>query len=344
MRCGVNSKVRSLSLFFALSGAAGANAQVAPNADEAQAAQPEAALDAPGGGEVAASPATSEPTPAPQTAAAQTPAPPTPAPPPSGVSVFPPPPPPSPATLPPAAGLAYQPAPTRIVMLVPHKRAVRPRQKPVFGDAGAPFSIGAGLSFSWPSDRGYALAGHGDRLTHGELFAAYDVWQPVNRLVLSLGANYRALIGGNDRAEVSERALQADLTARFTATRWLFPHIRAAGGGIRTGFRITDRGGSQSSGNTQGVTYTDKDWAPVATLGAGFTLRTKARAFESDRGGASSLSLGVLVEGGYILAPAATLRLVPESSPSSGSAVKPTQAGSLDRSAPYLRVAGVFRF
>ncbi len=256
------------------------------------------------------------------------------------VSVFPPPPPPSQNTQ-----FMYEPAPTRVVMLVPRTHAIRTPRAPTYGNAGAPFAIGAGLSFSWPSDVGYSLSGRGRSVSHGELFASYDVWQPVKKLVFAAGAHFRASIAGsNDRADITERAIQADLTARYTATSWLFPHLRIAGGAVGTTMSIDDQADYRIGGDDQRVTYEDKDWAPVGTLGAGFTLRTRARAFETDAGRVSSLSLGVLIEGGYTLASAAQIKLRPTSSPASGLDVKTSQAGSLDRSAPYLRVAGVVRF
>ena len=323
-------------LVCALSGAAGAKAQDVPPAPPADQAPPAVPAETP-----VATPAPAEAVSAPAAPVAPAPAVSPPAEAvttPAAVSVFPPPP-------PPPSGVVYQPAPTRVVLLAPRARAVRPRAKPVYGDAGAPFAIGAGLSFSWPTDAAYKLTGRGDTLTHGELFASYDVWQPVKKLVLSTGVHFRSLVGNKvDRAEVSERAIQADLTARYTLASWLFPHVRVAGGGVGTIFRINDEQSYRSSGDDQRVTYEDKDWAFLGTLGAGFTLRTKARAFESDGGRVSSLSLGLLVEGGYTLAPAAKLKLDPIRSPASGLDVRTGQAGSLDRSAPYLRMAGVLRF
>jgi hypothetical protein len=320
MRCAVIAKLGCLVLVCALSGASGTQAQDVPPAPPAEQAPvtPPAALPA----EVPVTQPAAPPAEVPVTH-------------PAPVSVVPPPP-------PPASAVVYQAAPTRVVFLAPRARAVRPHTKPVYGDAGAPFAIGAGLSFSWPTDAAYQLTGRSDTLTQGEVFVSYDVWQPVKRLVLSSGVHFRSLIGDEvDRAEVSERALQAELTARYTLASWFFPHLRAAGGGVRTSLRINDE---RSYRDNQRVSYEDTDWAFLGTFGAGFTLRTKARAFESDRGRVSSLSLGVLVEGGYTLSPAAKLKLDPVRSPASGLDVKTGQAGSLDRSAPYLRVAGVIRF
>lgn len=328
MRHGVNLTVRCWMLVCALGTATVATAQdpSAAQTDPAQAAAPTASPDVPSA-EVASPGAAEQTAPVPVAEPAPAPAP---------VSAFPPPPPP------PQATVVYQPATPRVVMLVPQKRAVRPRPKRVYGDAGAPFAIGAGLTFTWPSDAGYARSGHDDLLTHGEIFASYDVWQPVDRLVLAAGAHFRALMGGNERVEVRERAIQADLTLRYTAARWLFPHLRAGVGAVGTTLQIDDTEPYRTGLEYLG--YEDKDWAPVGTLGAGFTLRTRARAFESHSGHVSSLSLGLLVEGGYIVAPAAKLDLQPTGSPASGIETRTAKAGSLDRTAPYLRIAGVVRF
>lgn len=264
------------------------------------------------------------------------------------------------ATPPPAPAVAVQPAaaqvvsptfvyqavpPPRALVLVPHGRTPRPRPKRVFGDAGAPFALGAGVGFGWPSDAGYRVAGIGARHNRVELFGAYDVWQPVKKLVLSVGASFRTLTGGDGSvATIDERAIQADVLARYTLYRWLFPHLRASFGAVGTKLGMEDPRSYSSADVDLQVTYEDKDWAPLGTLGGGFTLRTKARTFETYGGHMSSLSLGVLVEGGYSLAPAAKLGLHPSTSPAPGIDVKTAAPGSLDRSGPYVRVAGVVRF
>ncbi len=250
------------------------------------------------------------------------------------------------ASVPPASpAVVYQVVPPRAVMLVPRTYPIRPRPKRVFGDAGAPFMLGVGVGFGWPSDSGYAVAGLGSRHNRFELLGAYDVWQPVKKLVLSAGGSFRALTGGEgSTATIKERAIQADVLARYALLPWLFPHLRAAFGAVGTKLSMEDSIGYSSADVDQRVSYEDKDWAPIGTLGGGFTLRTKARGFETYRGNLSSLSLGVLVEGGYSLASAAKLRLTPTTQPAPGIDLKTAALGSLDRSGPYVRVAGVVRF
>jgi len=266
---------------------------------------------------------------------------------------------PVPAAAPMAPAAAAQPAaqvvsptfvyqavpPPRALVLVPRGRTPRPRPKRLFGDAGAPFALAAGVGFGWPSDAGYRVAGIGSRHNRVELFGAYDVWQPVKKLVLSVGGSFRTLTGGDGSvATIDERAIQADVLARYTLCPWLFPHLRASFGAVGTKLRMEDPRSYSSADSDLQVTYEDKDWAPVGTLGGGFTLRTKARTFETWGGHMSSLSLGVLVEGGYSFAPTAKLGLHPSASPAPGIDVRTAAPGSLDRSGPYVRVAGVVRF
>jgi len=215
--------------------------------------------------------------------------------------------------------------------LGPVEPAVEPRRH---GDATAPFALGIGGSFLWPGEQDYALSEQ-KRTGAFELFATYDVWTPVPTLVLAAGVSLRNESRTIDYDyDLRQNIVQAELMVRQVATPWLHPHLRVAVGGVITNFSRTD--------SAAGVKYEDTAGGVASTFGAGFTLRTPPRLFETRKGHLASLSFGVLVEGGYALNQDAELE------------AKPTQAseieratfsfGSLERSAAYLRIAGVVRF
>jgi len=87
----------------------------------------------------------------------------------------------------------------------------------------------------------------------------------------------------------------------------------------------------------------DRDTHLIGQLGAGLTLRTPARLLETHRGRLSSLSLGVLIDGGYTFAKAATLAAELEGG-SSDIERTSFDLGSLRRSGGYLRTMAVMRF
>jgi hypothetical protein len=128
--------------------------------------------------------------------------------------------------------------------------------------------------------------------------------------------------------------VQAELNLRYTLTRWLFPHLRAGVGMITSVAEFSD-----DSGNLRAH---DRASGVSGTLGGGFTLRTPRRAFETRRGRLASVSIGVLVEGGYVLAPAADYTLRPKHQ--ADLAQSAIQLGKLDQGDAYLRILGVVRF
>ncbi|HEY6880249.1 MAG TPA: hypothetical protein VI299_19630, partial [Polyangiales bacterium] len=135
-------------------------------------------------------------------------------------------------------------------------------------------------------------------------------------------------------AELSDNLLTADLTARVRAASWLWPHLRAGVGIATTRVDVRD--------DTGGISLDDRAAGAAGSFAAGVTLRTPARAFETHRGKLASLSLGVMVEGGYTMAQDA--ELTPK--PSHGADVRrvsPTSFQS-ERSAAFLRVLAVTRF
>jgi hypothetical protein len=118
-------------------------------------------------------------------------------------------------------------------------------------------------------------------------------------------------------------------------TRWLWPQLRLALGAIDTRFRADHLAADDHH-------YRGHDTHLVGTVGAGVTLRTPARLFETERGRAASLSLGVLLDGGYTFAREATMTATPQGD---GDIARTGFAlGGLARSGAYARVVMVARF
>jgi hypothetical protein len=214
--------------------------------------------------------------------------------------------------------------------------AIEPRRAARrYGDAGAPYAFGIGAGVVWRDDAGYDLFSKHARNSGLELFASYDVWAFGRSLVFAAGLSYRNELHQDlERFDLAHNTLAADLTARFQATSWLFPHVRLAAGFIATRFRAEDA--------LAAIDYEDRDLGFLGSAGAGLTLRTPSRTFETHSGRVSSLSLGVLLEGGYAFANDATLRAKPTTSSDIERVTFPL--GTLARGGPYLRVMLVVRF
>jgi hypothetical protein len=231
----------------------------------------------------------------------------------------------------PVPGPPLQPPAPFLAAPVPAEAPAPPRRH---GDAGAAFAIGAGGGFVWYDDPGYRRAGNERRRTM-DVLVSYDVLQPSRNLVIAAGASLRRSVTDGDLLELADHTLQAELLARLQASSVLVPHLRASLGAEWTRAKLQDAG--------QGGAIEDRDVALASSFGVGLTLKTPSRAFEGHNGRAASLSFGVLVEGGYTLAKAASFA----GTPSGGSddvERSSVRLGSLPRSAPYLRILGVVRF
>jgi hypothetical protein len=216
---------------------------------------------------------------------------------------------------------------------VPYVTPFRPAQPRIHGDAGAPFALGVGGAWVWRHED-HARFGNEASVGAVDVFASYDLWAPSRVFVLAGGLDFR-----HDRrartslAELKDNLLTADLTARVRAASWLWPQLRAGVGLAVTHVGLNDRQAS--------IELDDRDVGVAGSFGAGFTVRTPTRALETRRGKLASLSLGVLVEGGYTVAPDATL------TPSGrGGDVRRASLPSFhaERSAAYLRILAVTRF
>jgi hypothetical protein len=229
------------------------------------------------------------------------------------------------------------PAGTSVRLLPPHLRPIRPpaaREPRIRGDATEHVALGVGGSLLWHKEHGYGIT-EKKQTSAFEAFASYDVWTPVPTFTLAVGVSVRNESRDIDfDYDLKQNTVQAELLGRLRLTSWLDPHLRVAVGGVVTKFSRSD--------SAAGINYEDRAGGVASTFGAGLTLHTPVRLFETRRGHLSALSLGVLVEGGYTLLSDAELAAKPTRS---GEVPRATFSfGSLDRSAAYLRIAGVIRF
>jgi hypothetical protein len=225
---------------------------------------------------------------------------------------------------------AYVPPPRVYVFTAP---PIEPKRR--YGNAGAAFTFGMGAALRFRSDSGYAKLGSDKHQTELELFASYDVYQPVRRIVLAAGVSYRhADLGDDDVLGVTTNAVQADAIARFTVAPWLFPQVRVGLGAQLARADLHDSAGDyRAHDHSAGVT---------GSLGGGFLVQTPRRLFETRAGRLSSLVLGMLIEGGYAFAGAADFHLKVKADSNLDS--PRITLGKLDLGGPYLRIAGVVRF
>lgn len=207
------------------------------------------------------------------------------------------------------------------------------------GDAGAALAFGIGGGALWLNDVGYDAVADQQTFRRLELSVAHDLLQPVRPVVVAaeLAYDWSDDEGGGDR--VADAALRQDgllLSAmvRYTPTSWLWPHLRLGVGTAHTRLSLQE---AESN-----LDYTGHDWGLAAVLGAGISLRTPTRLFETRGGKLSSLSVGVRFEGGYRYAQAADLT-VEDTAEDGDIAVAPVQLGSLDRSGAYVRIQAVLR-
>jgi hypothetical protein len=152
--------------------------------------------------------------------------------------------------------------------------------------------------------------------------------------VIAAGVGYRfGGHGSEDELLVTSHAVSAELIARLKLN-WLAPHLRAGAGLFASRLQLQD--------SSTDLELEDREQGAIGVFGGGLTLRTPSRLFESHGGHLSSLSFGVLVEGGYVAAGAASYQGKP-----TGDSELPKETlalGSLDQGGGYLRVLGVVRF
>jgi hypothetical protein len=211
---------------------------------------------------------------------------------------------------------------------------VEPRKRR-YGNAGAPFTIAVGGALRFRSDRGYRQLHAQGLQREFDVSASYDVFQPVRRVVIAAGLDYRlGFLGDQDSFEVATHAVQADVIMRYTATTWLFPQLRAGVGAQLARAQLRDESAEFRA--------QDRTASAAGSVGAGVLVQTPRRLFETHNGRVSSLVLGLLVEGGYAFAREADFKLKVKSN--SDLPNLPIAVGKLPLGGAYLRIAGVVRF
>ncbi len=233
----------------------------------------------------------------------------------------------APATLPPPR---FARAPTvvyRAPVLEPRKRR--------YGKAGAPFTLAVGGALRFRSEPGYRQLRAQGVQREFDVSASYDLFQPLRRLVIAAGVNYRLMfLGDQDSLEVTTHAVQADVIVRYTAATWLFPQLRAGVGAQLARAKLRDESAQFRA--------EDRTASAAGSIGAGLLFQTPRRLFETYNGHLASLAIGLLVEGGYAFASDAEFKLKVKSE--SDLPNLPIALGKLSLGGPYLRIMGVVRF
>ena len=231
----------------------------------------------------------------------------------------------------------YPPAPIVSMRLPPPRLyAVQPRDRGPrrYGREGAPFSLGIGPGFRFRNDVGYRRLGAERRQVELDLFASYDLLQAGPKLVIAAGVGYRlGEVGKENELLVTSHAVSAEVIARYKLTSWLVPHVRAGAGVLTSRLELAD--------DAVEIRLKDRENSALGVLGAGVTWRTPSRLFETYAGRLSSLSVGVLVEGGYALCSAASFRARPAGD--SEVAQSAVALGKLPQAGAFLRFLAVVR-
>jgi len=205
-------------------------------------------------------------------------------------------------------------------------RTPQPRRAPP--SAGAPFSVGVRATVLWNSDPSYDLFAEHDVKVRGSIFAAYDLWSIQPDIIAAVELAY----GGDSQkgrllerfdTDLERQLATAGVDVRYVLWPWLQPHMRLA-----TGLHYTQTTIDAETGDGTN----DSHYAPVGQLGAGVTVRTPTRLFQSSRGRFAAVSLGLKLEAGYLAVPSATVE------------VGDATVGELSQSGAYLEAAAVVRF
>ncbi|MDX2051190.1 MAG: hypothetical protein SFV15_02300 [Polyangiaceae bacterium] len=193
----------------------------------------------------------------------------------------------------------------------------------------------------WNLDDSYQLFDNSDVNWRFGVSAGYDLLKFGTGWVLSpeLGWSHEGATGGPNSPQLSQKEITGDhffsaIRGRYSLVSWLESFGRLQGGLAWTRVDL-------AASTAQADNFSIDDKAPEFQLGAGLQARTP------DSDGAppgESLSLGMMVEGGYQLAPALALKL--ERDPSAGQrfTVLTSDLGELSRSGPFIRFGAFARF
>jgi hypothetical protein len=208
------------------------------------------------------------------------------------------------------------------------------------GDPRARWTIGVSLDSVFYTDVGYDYFDHDNVSPRFGGWAAYDLAELAPRLTLAveLGFGIESHEQGNWegalRTTLDSQTFSGGVGLRYALAPWLDPQLRLSGGGTRLAFSLD----TPDSGR-----FEDRALSGFAALGAGVLLHTPAQLFENRHGQFASVSVGLLVEGGYALRSSLNVKL---SRSASDHAIPITEAnlGELALSGPYVRSSVVVRF
>jgi hypothetical protein len=219
-----------------------------------------------------------------------------------------------------------------------HERSTGPR---VYGDAGAPWTIGLDITTAFLNDVGFRhFDGRGVRPRFG-VFASHDVATLAHKLILAVevgaaieSADAPGLLGANSQVSLDSQTFHAALDLRWDVLSFLAPQLRASGGVSLFQVDLADQERSY---------LTEQAASGFGALGAGVLLHTPPRAFETHAGGMSSFGMGLLLEGGYALRSPIDVGLHAKAS-AREIAVVDASLGRLSLSGAYFRSALLVRF
>jgi len=217
-----------------------------------------------------------------------------------------------------------------------------PQPEPVrHGDAGAAIAVGLSLELPWHTESTFDLFSDNDVGQRYGLWATYDLLALGESAFLAAGGGFDVeqmevdnLFASSLDTELSAVVLYGTAVLRYVPVDWLQPHARLSLGGqfVRSRLSFND-GYYQNDGDL-----------PFGSLGAGFTLRTPSRLFESRRGEMAALSFGIMVEGGYALVSALEMKVDGSGPDDRDIALIESDLEDLDRSGPFMRMSLVARF
>ena len=216
---------------------------------------------------------------------------------------------------------------------------IEPEPARVRGDAGAAIAIGLALEQDWNLDQGYDLFGEDEVAPRIALWFAHDLLALGERTILAgeigVGSGRDTTSGEFDGMETTLRNTRLQVAAYLRHLIWpvFQPHLRLAG-------HVAFVEAELDFGDEK---YADDGVSGGGSLGAGFTVGTPTRLFENHQGEFASLSIGVLLEGGYLLASPVSFDLVADE-PADRIEVRTASLGELALSGPYFRSSFLVRF
>jgi hypothetical protein len=202
------------------------------------------------------------------------------------------------------------------------------------------FVIGAATNVLWRTDTGYDLFAPDDPLPAADVFAGLDVLRLGDDVAIGVELGWgievhEAAFAQAAHAHYESHSFSAAAHGRRAITDWLGLDARLALGASYGMARIT---------GTDAEPLADSDWSFFGSAGLGATLRTPRGLFTMDSGAFRSLSFGLTVEAGYVLASPHSFAVAPEE-PGNAEAAADRLApagvalGDVARAAPYLRFA-----